>query len=197
MDDGIKTIIGIAILVGVVTFSATSGLWMFITSNDGAQSDVMTRCAIESLDMANGFALQEEWLTTAKFIDMATGFLWRASWERDIEANSIWNRHIMDLGTDMRGLMLVLENPYYTYFNGTENKTVECSFEIHNDNTYYSISVENVTWAINKTIGELLPYSDIDPARHPEYEGHSSNSHLWEKYKEYYEERPHRRMLVG
>lgn len=196
MGEGIRTIVGVAILVGIITFSATSGLWMFIMSNDGAHSDIMTRCAIESLDMANDFALQEEWITSAKFIDMATGFLWRASWERDIEANSVWNRHIMDLEIDMMRIMLVLENPYYTYFNGTENKTVVCAFEIHNDNTRYTISVENVTWAINKTIGELLPYSDIDPSRHPEYEGHSSNPQLWGKYREYYKERPHRRILV-
>lgn len=188
MDEGIRTVIGIVILVGVITFAATSGFWMFMTSNTGAYSDVMTRCAIESLDIANDFALKEEWITSAKFIDMATGFLWRASWERDIETKSAWNQHIIDLEIDMVQLMITMKNPYYTYFNGTENKTIMCTFEIHNNNTYYTISVENVTWAINKTIGELLPYSDIDPSYN---EWGSSLPTIWEKYKAYYEKRPH------
>ena len=35
MAEGIKTIISIAILVGVITFSATSGLWMFMGKIQG------------------------------------------------------------------------------------------------------------------------------------------------------------------
>lgn len=182
INEGLRAIIGVCIIVGVITFAATSGFWMSIITS-GGHSDVMIRCAIESLDIANDFALQGDWSNASKFLDISTGYTWRAAWENDIRTKPAWNNHILELHIDMAALCIALQHPYFTYRNETYLNT----FGI---NETYTITVENVTGVINKTIGELLPYSDIDPARHPEYGGHISNLQIWEKYKEHYKDKP-------
>ena len=96
IDEGLRTLVGISILVGIITFAVTSGFWMFVITNDSGYSDVMTRSAIESLDMANDCALQGDWSNASKFLEVSVSFLWRASWENDIASRGAWNQHIMD-----------------------------------------------------------------------------------------------------
>jgi len=188
MNEDLRKIIGTAIIIGFIVFAITSGFWFFIYSNTNGHSDVMTRCAIKSLDRAYDFALLEDWNNASKSLDVASSFLWRASWENGIATKKAWHKHIIALELNTVELEICLGYPHIY-----KNETIYLSFRVNRLKGYssidYDVSVENVTFAINITIGELLPYSDIDPA-YPGNQGYGSNPDLWEKYNIHYKSKP-------